>query len=86
MRRPARTPISQFNVIFKNEEFQNIVPWLMLNRDCIELPVDPLTESSYDDQGRNAAGARNAVVADQLDILRLMYRAELLPKDAAHPA
>ena len=25
-------PISQFNVTFETPEFQNIVPWLMLNR------------------------------------------------------
>ena len=25
-------PISQLNVIFETSEFQNIVPWLMLNR------------------------------------------------------
>ena len=38
-------PISQFNVIFKNDEFQNIVPWLMLNREGLDVLVHPLTDS-----------------------------------------
>ena len=42
-------PISQFNVIFECDEFQNIVPWLMLNREGLDVLVHPLTESSYDD-------------------------------------
>jgi aromatic ring-cleaving dioxygenase len=41
-------PISQFSVIFRTEEFQNIVPWLMLNREGLDVLVHPLTESSYD--------------------------------------
>jgi aromatic ring-cleaving dioxygenase len=42
-------PISQFNVIFETPEFQNIVPWLMLNRDGLDVLVHPLTDSSYND-------------------------------------
>src|ERR1700683_2308963 len=42
-------PISQFAVIFETPEFQNIVPWLMLNREGLDLLVHPLTESSYED-------------------------------------
>ena len=47
-------PISQFNVIFETPEFQNIVPWLMLNREGLDVLVHPLTESSYDDHSKNA--------------------------------
>ncbi len=74
-------PISQFNVIFKNEEFQNIVPWLMLNRDGLDVLVHPLTESSYDDHSKNALWLGTPVPM-KLDILRPTYRTELLPKDA----
>lgn len=42
-------PVSQFNVIFETPEFQNIVPWLMLNRDGLDILVHPLTDSSYND-------------------------------------
>jgi DOPA 4,5-dioxygenase len=41
-------PISQFNVIFETEEFKNVVPWLMLNREGLDVLVHPLTEL-YDD-------------------------------------
>jgi aromatic ring-cleaving dioxygenase len=78
-------PISQFAVIFKPEEFQNIVPWLMLNRDGLDVLVHPLTESSYDDHSKNALWLGTPVPM-KLDILRPTYRAELLPKEAVHPA
>ena len=42
-------PISQFNVIFETPEFQTVVPWLMLNRDGLDILVHPLTDSSYND-------------------------------------
>jgi len=42
-------PISQFAVIFETPEFQNIVPWLMLNRDGLDVLVHPLSDSSYND-------------------------------------
>jgi aromatic ring-cleaving dioxygenase len=78
-------PISQFAVIFKSQEFQSIVPWLMLNRDGLDVLVHPLTESSYDDHSKNALWLGTPVPM-KLDILRPTYRAELLPKDAAQPA
>ncbi len=47
-------PISQFNVIFETPEFQQVVPWLMLNRGGLDVLVHPLTESSYNDHTANA--------------------------------
>jgi DOPA 4,5-dioxygenase len=47
-------PIAQFNIIFELPEFQNIVPWLMLNRDGLDVLVHPLTESNYDDHSKYA--------------------------------
>ena len=78
-------PISQFNVIFETEEFQKIVPWLMLNREGLDVLVHPLTESSYDDHSKNALWLGTPVPM-RLDILHPTYRAELLPKGADHPA
>ena len=42
-------PISQFNVIFQAAEFQSIVPWLMFNREGLDVLVHPLTEDMVDD-------------------------------------
>jgi len=71
-------PISQFNIIFKSEQFQNVVPWLMLNREGLDVLVHPLTDSSYDDHSRNALWLGTPVPL-RLDILRPTYRTELLP-------
>jgi len=79
-------PISQFNVIFRIEEFQKIVPWLMLNRAGLDVLVHPLTESSYDDHSRNALWLGTPVPM-QLDMLRRpTYSADLLPTGAVHTA
>ena len=78
-------PISQFNVIFQTEEFQNIVPWLMLNREGLDVLVHPLTESSYDDHSKNALWLGTPVPM-KLDILRPTYRPELLPTGSANSA
>jgi DOPA 4,5-dioxygenase len=47
-------PVPQFNVIFEAPEFARIVPWLMLNREGLNVLVHPLTESNYDDHGKYA--------------------------------
>ena len=47
-------PVSQFNMIFEAPEFQNIVPWLMFNREGLDVLVHPLTESNYDDHSKLA--------------------------------
>jgi aromatic ring-cleaving dioxygenase len=62
-------PISQFNVIFEVPEFQTVVPWLMLNRDGLDVLVHPLTDSSYNDHTGNAMWL-GSPVALKTDMLR----------------
>jgi aromatic ring-cleaving dioxygenase len=62
-------PISQFNVIFETSEFHNLVPWLMLTRDGLDVLVHPLTDSSYNDHTANAMWL-GAPVALKTDMLR----------------
>jgi len=71
-------PISQFNVIFETPEFDSVVPWLMLNRDGLDVLVHPLTESSYDDHSKNALWLGTPVPM-KLEILRPKYSESLLP-------
>jgi aromatic ring-cleaving dioxygenase len=71
-------PISQFNVVFNAEEFQNLVPWLMLNREGLDVLVHPLTASSYDDHSKNALWLGTPVPM-KLDVLRPTYRPEQFP-------
>jgi len=54
-------PISQFNVIFETPEFQNIVPWLMLNRDGLDVLVHPLTTDAVEDHSSYAIWLGNPV-------------------------
>ena len=39
-------PVPQFQVIFRNEQFQTVVPWLMLNRESLDILIHPLTPMS----------------------------------------
>jgi aromatic ring-cleaving dioxygenase len=78
-------PISQFNVIFQAEEFQKIVPWLMLNHETLDVLIHPLTESSYDDHSKNALWIGTPVPM-WLEVLRPAYRPELLPTASGHTA
>lgn len=71
-------PISQFNITFEVPEFQNVVPWLMLNREGLDVLIHPLTESSYDDHSKNAMWLGTPVPM-KLDILRPKYSEHLLP-------
>ena len=71
-------PISQFNVIFETPEFQNIVPWLMLNREGLDVLVHPLTDSNYDDHSKNALWLGTPVPL-KLNVLSQRYRESRLP-------
>ena len=78
-------PVSQFNIIFETPEFQQIVPWLMLNREGLDVLVHPLTDSSYDDHSKNALWLGTPVPM-KLDILRPKYSESLLPTAQRQPA
>ena len=62
-------PIPQFQMIFKNEQFAAVVPWLMLNRDGLDVLVHPLTDSSYNNHTALAMWL-GAPVALKTDTLR----------------
>jgi len=62
-------PISQFNVIFETPEFDSVIPWLMLNRDGLDVLVHPLSDSSYNDHTAYAMWLGNPVTL-KTDMLR----------------
>jgi DOPA 4,5-dioxygenase len=79
-------PVSQFNVIFQAPEFQSIVPWLMFNREGLDVLVHPLTEDMVDDHSIHALWLGTPIEL-KLDTLRnRSYRPELLPTGEAHSA
>ena len=71
-------PVPQFRFTFTTAQFENVVPWLMLNREGLDVLVHPLTESSYDDHSKNALWLGTPVPM-RLEVLRPTYRTELLP-------
>jgi aromatic ring-cleaving dioxygenase len=68
-------PVPQFNVIFEISQFQNIVPWLMLNHEDLNVLVHPLTESNRDDHSRYALWLGSPVP------LRLERLSAILPEN-----
>src|SRR6266851_5292749 len=71
-------PVPQFQIIFKTAQFENVVPWLMLNREGLDVLVHPLTDNSYDDHSRYAVWL-GAPVALKLNPASRGYRAEQYP-------
>jgi aromatic ring-cleaving dioxygenase len=47
-------PVSMYQVAFATEDFPAIVPWLMLNREGLDVLVHPLTGDSVADHTRFA--------------------------------
>jgi aromatic ring-cleaving dioxygenase len=71
-------PVPQFRFTFTAAQFQNVVPWLMLNRQGLDVLVHPLTDNSYDDHSRYAVWL-GSPVALRLNTLRRTYRSEQYP-------
>ena len=76
-------PISQFNVMFQTEAFQAIVPWLMLNREGLNVLVHPLTDDMVDDHTIYAMWLGTPVNLKIETLQRRGYREELLPAASA---
>jgi DOPA 4,5-dioxygenase len=79
-------PISQFNIIFRAEEFQRIVPWLMFNREGLDVLVHPLTDDMVDDHSVYALWLGTPVALKLDTMQRRGYGDALLPTAAAQPA
>jgi DOPA 4,5-dioxygenase len=62
-------PVAMYQVAFASEEFPALVPWLMLNRDGLDVLVHPLTGDSVADHTRFALWLGTALPL-RLDVLR----------------
>jgi DOPA 4,5-dioxygenase len=72
-------PVPQFQVIFKTEEFQTVVPWLMLNRQGLDILVHPLTDDMVDDHTVYALWLGTPIKLKLDTMERRGYRPALLP-------
>ena len=79
-------PVPQFQIIFTEAQFQHVVPWLMLNREGLDILVHPLTDDMVDDHTIYALWLGKPVALKLATMQRRGYGAALLPKDAAHAA
>ena len=62
-------PVSMYQIAFTGEEFAGLVPWLMLNREELNVLIHPLTGDSVADHTRFAAWL-GAPLPLRLDVLR----------------
>ena len=76
-------PVPQFQVIFTNGVFQNVVPWLMLNRDGLDILVHPLTDDMVDDHTVYAMWLGMPIKLKLDTMQRRGYSAALLPGTSA---
>jgi aromatic ring-cleaving dioxygenase len=72
-------PVANAQLIFKPEQFQPVVEWLMLHREGLDVLIHPLTDDSVDDHSVYAMWLGSPVPL-KLNTLRRNYRAELLPR------
>jgi aromatic ring-cleaving dioxygenase len=71
-------PVANVQIIFAAEEFQNLVPWLMFNREGLDILIHPLTDDSAHDHSIYAMWLGTPVPL-KLTTLRRAYRHESLP-------
>jgi len=62
-------PVSMYQVAFAVEDFPRLVPWLMLNREGLDVLVHPLTDDSVADHTRFALWL-GAALPLRVDVLR----------------
>ena len=67
-------PVPQFRFTFTAAQFENVVPWLMLNRQGLDVLVHRLTDNSYDDHSRYAVWLGSPVAEAQHDASHLPRR------------
>ena len=72
-------PVPQFQIIFKEPEFQSVVPWLMLNREGLDILVHPLTNDMLDDHTVYALWLGTPIDLKLDTLQRRGYSVELLP-------
>jgi DOPA 4,5-dioxygenase len=74
-------PVPQMQVVFKADAFENVVQWLMFNRDALDILVHPLTDDEYEDHTSQALWLGAPVPLKVETLPHGPYPAHLLPPD-----
>ncbi len=72
-------PVPQIQIIFRKEAFQEVVPWLMLNREGLDILVHPLSDDEYEDHTAYALWLGTPVPLKIETLPHGPYPATLLP-------
>lgn len=72
-------PVSQFAAIFETNAFEKVIPWLMLNRDGLDILIHPLTDDMVDDHTVYALWLGSQIQLKLDTMQRRGYSAALLP-------
>lgn len=75
-------PVPQFQIIIAKAQFQDVVPWLMVNRDGLDILIHPLTDDMVDDHSVYALWLGAPIALKLHTMQRRGYRDALLPKAA----
>jgi aromatic ring-cleaving dioxygenase len=75
-------PVPQFQMIFTNAQFSTVLPWLMLNREGLDILIHPLTADMVDDHTVYACWLGNPIELSLGHMKRRGYPEALLPKAA----
>jgi aromatic ring-cleaving dioxygenase len=74
-------PVPQFQMIFTKAQFEHVVPWLMLNREGLDILVHPLTDDMVDDHTIYALWLGTPIKLKLDTMQRRGYRDALLPSE-----
>ena len=72
-------PVPQIQIIFRKDAFASVVPWLMLNREGLDILVHPLSDDEYDDHTAYALWLGQPVALKLETLPHGPYPAQLLP-------
>ena len=72
-------PVPQIQIIFKKDAFPQVVPWLMLNREGLDILVHPLSDNEYEDHTAYALWMGTPVNLKVDTLPHGPYPARLLP-------
>ena len=65
----APHPVTQQQILFGTSAFAEVVPWLMFNRQGLDVLIHPLSDDEYDDHTANALWLGNLVPL-KLEVLK----------------
>ena len=75
-------PVPQFQIIFEKGQFEHVVPWMMLNREGLDILIHPLTDDMVDDHTVYALWLGTPVKLVLDTMRRRGYPEALLPRAA----